>query len=234
MTEELSVQHFGESWAGRLKEILRSPNFQALGQYLARERQAHIVYPAAKDMFKAFRLCPWDKLKVVILGQDCYHNGMASGLAFANDVPAELGDTISPSLRVILDSIVKCVYGGSNELKTAYNLEYWAEQGVLLLNSALTVRKGEPGSHVRDWRWFTRTVLNYINCNAPGTIYCLWGKHAKGFRDAIEEPAWNHILEYDHPAYAAYANLEWTGGECFNEINRILEASNGIGATITW
>ena len=186
------------------------------------------VYPSKTNVFRAFRETPWEDLRVVILGQDPYHDGSATGLAFANAWdPNNL--KISPSLKKIED------YHNSEDIDHSLfvldtSLESWTKQGVLLLNTALTVEKGLAGSHTKYWKKFTEGVLKTIAENRPDCIFMLWGGHAKAYKPLIKNC---NVLEFVHPAYASYKKIDW---KCpnFNQANSILESANGSEYRILW
>lgn len=162
------------------------------------------VYPAKKDIFKAFRLCDFDNLKIVILGQDPYFNPeYATGLAFANPV-----DTLklAPSLELIRERIRLDFYN-ENPADFVFDctLESWAKQGILLLNSSLTVRQGYPGSHVSIWRPVLEEFITNLGQVTTGLVYILLGNQARYFKSFINLDA-NYVLEYNHPAYYARLN----------------------------
>lgn len=175
-------------------------------------------------VFRAFRETSVDDLKIVVLGQDPYHDGTsASGLAFGNNLKSE--KPMSPSLRRILAAVP----GGAT---TPMDLSGWAQQGVLLLNSALTVHKGRPGSYMYLWRPFTEEVLRAISLKKPGTIFFLWGSVAKQFRKYIS-PEGNYVLEAEHPMAGGYqGRAEWDSNGCFTHANNILQQQGK--SLITW
>ena len=173
-------------------------------------------YPDKKDIFRAFELCPLEKLKVVILGQDPYHDGSATGLAFSNRSDSK---SISPSLRNILQEVEDNAYDGF-KLEQDLNLERWAKQGVLLLNTALTVEKSNPGSHAKLWDEFTKNVIKKISDEIPAIVYMLWGKHAKGYLEYISRET-NFILASPHPSPFS-AGRGFFGNKHFSKCNEVL------------
>ena len=233
MTEELSIKLVDEEWSRRLKTLMFSPEFSALGKFISSQRMKYTVYPKQDDIFKAFRLTPFSKVKVLILGQDPFSDeGSATGLAFANPSSRVVP---SPSLRQILREVENDCYGGFDfEHFTDLNLESWAEQGVLLLNTALTVQKGKPNSHSAEWKFFTNTVLTVLNGLHSGLICMLWGAHARAYKGKILSPTQHHILEAGHPATVCYGNDTFSGCKHFSQANEILERCNGKDARINW
>ena len=158
------------------------------------EYSSHQIFPRGANIFRAFDKCPFDKLKVVIIGQDPYHGeGQANGLCFSvND-----GVQFPPSLRNIFQEVESDT---GAPIPTSGNLDRWAEQGVLLLNSVLTVRAHEAASHAgRGWEQFTDAVVREIAARREGVVYMLWGSYAQR-KGAIADPARNCILKAVHPS----------------------------------
>jgi len=207
---------FGEGWYGLLGDLLISEDFKNIGRTLNKSKKKY--YPERENIFNAFKLCPLEKLKVVILGQDPYHDGSATGLAFSNRSDST---TLSPSLRNILKEVEN---NASNGLKLDQdpNLERWAKQGVLLLNTALTVEKGNPGSHADLWDKFTIEVLKKISKEISAIVYILWGSYAKGYLEYINRET-NFILASPHPSPLS-ASRGFFGNKHFSKCNQVLKA----------
>jgi uracil-DNA glycosylase len=216
------------TWDRFLRDILYDPvvlhNLNTINSYYSDKDK--IVYPPQEDVFKAFKECPYDKLSVVILLQDPYHDGSATGIAMANNATVY---KMSPSLRIVEDTIARTVYN-SREFGFDPTLVKWANQGVLLLNTALTVEKGKPLSHQKLWTYFTERFINKLSSIDSGIVYCLWGKHAQSFSMYINHNS-NTVLMCDHPVASAYRGINW---DCdhFNTINSLLKASNNL--IINW
>ena len=171
------------------------------------------VYPKRQDVLRAFDLCGPDDVRVVLLGQDCYHGpDQATGLCFA--VPD--GVAAPPSLVNILKELK-----ADTGLCPAFNLESWARQGVLLLNSSLTVERGRAGSHMRIWSNFTDAVIRYMSANRSGLIFCLWGNFAKSKAYFIDIDS-HTILTATHPSPLSANRGGWFGTRHFSKINMIL------------
>jgi len=188
-----------ESWKKVLWEEFQSDYFHALREFLIEEREKHTVYPPGPKIFNAFQHTPFDKIKVVILGQDPYHGaGQAHGLCFS--VPE--GVKPPPSLKNIFKEIFNDleIPGPSNG-----NLERWADQGVFLLNATLTVRAGEAGSHQkRGWENFTDKVIQTISSRRENIIFLLWGRFAQAKENLIDGSK-HLILKAAHPSpFSAY------------------------------
>ena len=170
------------------------------------------IYPKREDVFKAFRLCPLERVRVVILGQDPYHNGQATGLAFG-----VAHKPIPPSLRIIHKEL--CAQFDYNQPIEEFDhtLEHWADQGVLLLNTCLTVEEKTPGAHAGMWDWFVVQVLRIVQEANRHTIFVLWGKHAQKFKKHIDVA----VLQSAHPAAEVYTggNGGFHGNGHFVDIN---------------
>jgi uracil-DNA glycosylase len=158
------------------------------------------IEPSPEKVFGCFKRTKAEDLKVVILGQDPYFDGSATGLAFANAADKKV---LSPSLKVIKDSVLSLV-DSKESPKFDPTLESWAKQGILLLNSALTVRRGEPGSHMKAWRPFIERLLVAISAQT-NACFLLFGKTAWTFKDCIFDSDKGVFMEY-HPAYYARNN----------------------------
>jgi uracil-DNA glycosylase len=218
------------SWDRFLNNILYDPvvlhNLNTINSYY--KNNDKIIYPLQENVFKAFKECPYDKLSVVILLQDPYHDGSATGIAMGNETQSR----ISPSLRIVWNTILRTVYKGGSTLDHEFDstLISWANQGILLLNTALTVEQSKPLSHQKLWSYFTERVLIKLSSTNSGLIYCLWGKHAQSFSMYINGVS-NTILTCEHPVASAYKGVPW---DCdnFNTINALLKSSNNL--TINW
>ena len=214
-----------DDWYIRLKHVIESPKFRELAMFLAKERETKNIYPKREEVFRAFQLTPYSSVRCVLYGMDPYpglHKGepVACGLAFA---PRNRNYT-PPYLRMVYNRIKEDLYPNDLTFPVDLNIEKWAKQGVLLLNTALTVEEGKSGSHLELWKEFTTEVLKALN-DGFGTIFLLWGNDAKKFKPLINEKA-HYVLEAKHPVSAVYAEVTW---ECnhFLEVNRILQTLNG-------
>tara|TARA_R110000868_G_scaffold351806_1_gene613070 strand:- start:969 stop:1640 length:672 start_codon:yes stop_codon:yes gene_type:complete len=205
------VEELGEKWALQLKDTLRDPYMGKLMDFLSTEYALNTVYPPRKEIFNAFKFCPWDKLKIVILGQSPHLNGEANGLCFADRYTSTYHST---SLCKIYECIEREYCPQGFYLDFDFTLEKWAKQGVLLLNTSLTTRKESNESHKKPWKKFISAVLNNINEYSPGTIFILWGKEAQALIPHIKEH--NHILSFNLPS-----NEDW---HCpnFKEADKII------------
>jgi uracil-DNA glycosylase len=205
-----------ESWKAVLSSEFSQPYFQSLTTFLKKEKSAgKTIYPPGSLIFNAFNTTPFEQVKVVILGQDPYHNpGEAMGLSFS--VPK--GVRIPPSLR----NIYKELHQDLNvPIPSHGDLTYWAQQGVFLLNAMLTVEKNQPRSHKKiGWQDFTDAVIRKLSEQREGLVFMLWGGFAKKKRALID--AGRHlILEAAHPS--PLAGGAYFGSRHFSQANAYLE-----------
>jgi uracil-DNA glycosylase len=213
------------SWKAILLDEFNKDYFKELKQFLLQEKQQHIIYPSGKEIFNAFNCTPFEKLKVVILGQDPYHGkGQAHGLSFS--VP--FGIKPPPSLKNIFKELKADL---DIPIAESGNLTSWAKQGVLLLNATLTVRAKQAGSHQnKGWGNFTDAVISSLSENKEALIFLLWGKFAQNKTSLIDSEK-HHILTAAHPSpFSAYSGF--FGCKHFSKTNEILN-KNGL-ETIDW
>ena len=181
------------SWEEHLRSEIRKPYFAELVEKLNSEYENEVCYPSKERIFKAFNLCPFDKVRVVILGQDPYYNGQAMGLSFS--VPKKI--KLPPSLRKIYKEIGEDL---CKPMPESGDLTRWAEQGVLLLNTTLTVRDAKPNSHqALGWQNFTDAAIKALNKNHEHIVFMLWGNNAKKKKNLIDINR-HCIIESYHPA----------------------------------
>ena len=206
-----------QSWKDALAPEFEKPYFASLVRFLHAEKAAgKVIYPPGSLIFRAFDLTPVDQVKVVILGQDPYHNpGEAMGLSFS--VPD--GVRTPPSLRNIFQEIEADL---GIRMSGRPNLEAWARQGVLLLNSILTVEGGRAASHRNiGWQEFTDAVIRYLSDHGNGIVFLLWGNFAKA-KSALIDPSKHHVLMAAHPS--PLAGGAFFGCRHFSQTNQILMA----------
>lgn len=204
------------SWKEKLKDEFEKPYFKELTTFVRKEYKDAVVYPHPKNVFRAFDLCPFDAVKVVILGQDPYHGaGQATGLSFA--VPKDA--MLPPSLRNIFTE-VESDMGKPIQTRTG-DLTRWAEQGVLLLNATLTVRAQTAGSHQnKGWEEFTDAVIKKLAEEREHLVFILWGNYAKA-KGAHIDRSKHLVLESPHPSpFSAYAGF--FGSKPFSQANAYL------------
>jgi uracil-DNA glycosylase len=205
-----------DDWKAILGDEFSKPYFEELVKFVKQEYAAGVVYPAGRDIFRAFDKCKFDDLKVVIIGQDPYHGpGQANGLCFSvND-----GVQFPPSLQNIFKEVASDT---GVPMPISGNLDRWAEQGVLLLNAVLTVRAHNAASHAgRGWEQFTDAVIRYISDNCNGVVFMLWGNFARGKRGLIDSSR-HCVLEAAHPS--PLARGAFFGCRHFSKANAYLQA----------
>ena len=223
--EKLYTRLKPSGWADKLKTFILSEDFDKIIQKLESDSvEGKRFVPQLKYLFSAFEDCPYDKLRIVLIGQDPYpYLNIPDGKAFSCSL------TMKPqkSLDYMLGEIKRTVYESDPELfNPSPDLKRWSEQGVLLLNSALTVPVGKPGYHQIMWRPFMAFLLDILGWYNPGLIYMFMGNVAKNWAESI--PDNNHKLYCTHPAFAAHRDLsEWDSYDIFNKVNKILEKTNG-------
>ena len=183
-----------EDWKAVIGEEFSKPYFEELISFVKQEYATSQVFPAGRNIFRAFDKCPFDKVKVVIIGQDPYHgDGQANGLCFS----VNEGVPFPPSLKNIFKEVYDDV---GTPIPTSGELDRWAEQGVLLLNSVLTVKAHNAASHAgHGWEIFTDAVVRAIAERKEGVVYMLWGSYAQR-KGAIANPERNLILHSVHPS----------------------------------
>lgn len=207
------------SWKERLNNEFSKEYFIKLSEFVREEYGTRIIYPPGGLIFNAFNLCPFDKVKAVIIGQDPYHGpGQAHGLCFS----VREGVDYPPSLVNIFKEI------GSDLGITPYpsgNLERWARQGVLLLNATLTVRAHTAGSHQRKgWEEFTDSVISVINSQKNNIVFFLWGAYAQKKGETIDRTR-HLVLESVHPSPLS-ASRGFFGNKHFSRCNKYLADNN--------
>ncbi len=214
-----------KEWDELLSEEFSSPEYLALREFLKSEYSKYTVYPSMYDIFNSMKITPFDKVKVVLLGQDPYHNeGQAMGLSFS--VPD--GIDVPPSLV----NMYKELYAETGiEPKKSGNLTGWAKQGVLLLNAVLTVRAHQANSHQgKGWEQFTDAVIEAVNRQDRPVVYLLWGRPAQSKIPMLTNPK-HLILKAPHPSpLSAYRGF--FGCRHFSQTNEFLKA-NGV-TPIDW
>lgn len=205
------------SWKENLKDEFEKEYFINLVDFVKKEYQNHQCYPPGNLIFNAFNHTPFNKVKVVIIGQDPYHGpGQAHGLCFS--VPENMPHPPS------LSNIFKEIKGDlGKEIPVSGNLVRWSDQGVLLLNATLTVRASEAGSHQRKgWERFTDAVIQKISENREGVVFLLWGGYAKKKGAKIDRRK-HFVLTSGHPSPLSANRGFWFGNKHFSETNKFLK-----------
>lgn len=214
------------TWEEQLQHEFEEPYFLQLTQAVRREYQQTTCYPPGKLIFNAFNLCPFQQVKVVIIGQDPYHEpGEAHGLSFS----VQDGVRFPPSLQNIFKEIQQDL---GTPIPTTGNLTRWAEQGVLLLNATLTVRAHAANSHASlGWQRFTDAAIRALAAHRQHLVYMLWGSYARSKASMIDRQQ-NLVLESVHPSPLSANRGGWFGQHQFSRCNAYLQ-QNGI-TPIQW
>lgn len=202
------------SWDEILASEFKKDYYLKLREFLKAEYSSHIVYPNMNNIFNALKAASYEDVRVVILGQDPYHEpGQAHGLCFS----VQEGTELPPSLK----NIYKELYTDLGVKRETGCLNDWAEQGVLLLNAVLTVRKGEAFSHAKKgWETFTDRVIELLNERKEPIVFLLWGNPARAKKALITSP-WHYVLEAAHPSPLS-ASRGYFGCKHFSKTNEIL------------
>lgn len=221
----MSVQ-IEESWKRHLQGEFEKPYFQQLTKSVRREYSATTCYPPGRLIFNAFNLCPFDLVKVVIIGQDPYHEpGQAHGLSFS----VQQGIMFPPSLQNIFKEIESDL---GTPIPASGDLTRWAEQGVLLLNATLTVRAHQANSHATlGWQNFTDAAIQALSTQREHLVYMLWGGFARSKAYMIDRQR-NLVLESVHPSPLSANRGGWFGQHQFSRANQYL-INNGL-SPIKW
>ncbi|MEV4007284.1 uracil-DNA glycosylase [Actinomadura sp. NPDC049753] len=201
-------------WRERLDPLLDPIGTAALGAFVAGEYAGQTVYPPREDLFNAFRHCPFDGARVLILGQDPYHGpGQAHGLSFS----VREGVRLPPSLRNIYKELAADL---DVPAPVSGDLTRWADQGVLLLNAVLTVRAGEAGSHAgKGWEDFTDAAIRALNDKTERVVFVLWGAYARKKARLITGPQ-HTVIESAHPS--PLSAKKFFGTRPFSAVNKAL------------
>lgn len=202
------IDRLGEEWYNLLKDEFPKDYMIKLQEFLAIRRKQITVYPSKEDLFNAYKLTPYSSVKVVIIGQDPYINpNEAMGLAFSTR------GKWTPSLRKIAGAVNSEVWDN--------DLTRWADQGVFLLNTLLTVDSGKSLSHQgKGWEQFTLRTIEELD-KKGNVIFLLWGRNAQEYDKYITKGI-NNVLMCEHPVAASYQNRDWLFNNCFQECNKIL------------
>ena len=221
-----------KSWIPILKPIIETEEFDKVISHIKERKKVVEVYPDSDDFLNAFKYCSYDKCKIIIIGQDCYHTkGVAHGLAFSS----KKKNYLPPSLM----NIYKELGDEYNQLLLDVNtdLTSWAKQGVLLLNTALTVEQSSPGSHIELWKPITTKIIRAICDNASRNekpvIFMLWGNHAKEYNQITKIYSNITTLEAAHPSPFS-AHRGFYGNGHFKQANNIISLLYGDNEIIDW
>lgn len=207
-----------ESWRRHIGAEFDKQYFIDLAEFVRREYTQHTCYPPGRLIFNAFNLCPFDQVKVVIIGQDPYHEpGQAHGLSFS----VGEGVTLPPSLVNIFKEIQLDL---GTPMPASGDLTRWAKQGVLLLNATLTVRAHQAASHQRHgWEEFTDAAIRALNADRDHLVFILWGGYARS-KAALIDASRHLVLQSVHPSPLSANRGGWFGNHHFSRANAYLEA----------
>jgi len=229
--EEIKQKMFDKlepsGWSRIFKSFIFSSEFDSILTKLWNLSQEDKRFtPPLKQVFRAFEECPYNELKVVIVGQDPYPQlGVADGISFSCSNTGK----VQPSLRYIFEEIERTVYQGFPSHQEP-DLTRWSKQGILMLNTALTTEVGKIGSHYDIWKPFTAYLLDWLNNYNPGLVYVYMGKKAEEWSVVTNDN--NHKFYVKHPASAAYNGSKWDSDDVFNKISKIIRDTTG--EIITW
>lgn len=223
----MTIEEYFGDWAGIVD--LNQANSIIKRLNASNER----ICPNVRDIFKAFRLCSFHNLRTVFIGMDPYSDlykgkPRATGIAFANSSEI-FEEDYSPSLKVLMESVIDFTI--PHQIVTFdSSLEKWEEQGVLLLNSALSCKQGETGSHTLLWRPFLKSFLTNLSKHTTGIVYVLMGNDAQSFEECVNKQ-FNFVLKTRHPSYYARTKTKMPS-DIWHKVNSILVGQNGYG--IEW
>ena len=223
MFEKLKIN----GWDTLLKSFIFSSEFDEIVTKLWNLSQEDKRFtPPLKQVFRAFEECPYDKLQVVFIGQDPYPQlGVADGISFS----CSNTNKLQPSLKFILQEVDRTVYD-NHVISEDLDLKRWSNQGILMLNTALTTEVGKIGSHYDIWKPFTAYLLDLLNNYNQGLIYVYMGKKAEEWSSLTNDN--NYKFAVKHPASAAYNGSKWDSNNIFNEISELVKKNND--QIITW
>jgi uracil-DNA glycosylase len=205
-----------ESWKEVLRNEFNAPYFRDLKEFLLEEKKHYTIFPPGNLIFNAFNLTPFDNVKVVLLGQDPYHNiHQAHGLCFSVQPGIEHPRSLVNIFKELHDDL-------GFKIPQSGNLEKWAQQGVLLLNATLTVRAHQAGSHQNQgWETFTDAVIRNLSDRKEGLVFLLWGNYAQA-KESLIDTSKHFILKTVHPSPLS-ASRGFFGCKHFSKANEILE-----------
>ena len=206
-------------WNERLAPLFADERYHKIRNFLIEEYKNYVVYPDMYDLYNCFRYTPFEKLKVVLLGQDPYHNvGQAHGLCFS----VQDGIQKPPSLENIFKELKTDI---GCELPKSGNLTKWANEGVLLMNTSLSVREHQANSHAKcGWAWFTDSVIKLISDQKEHVVFILWGGNARSKKSLIDAKK-HYVLECAHPSPLSAYN-GFFGCKHFSKTNEYLKKHN--------
>ena len=231
MNREKIAKIFGDEWVDFMAGFVDTPDFDNILVELKKQKDAGaIIYPEQPQIFRAFKEVPLSKVRVVLIGQDPYPaEGYPNGLAFAHSETKK----VAASMEKIIDAIEKDAYSGLNFDKPNFDTELksWPAQGILMLNSALTVVAKTPGSHKEIWHPFTSYVIDTLSKITRDLIFLAWGKDASTYIEHINFMR-HYSFSAEHPSFAAREKRDWNCKH-FSLVNATI-TTNKLGERIKW
>lgn len=222
-----------KGWLDKLSPFLTGEEFDSIiGTLKEEKKKGYVICPEYQYLFRAFKACKYNDLRCIVIGQDPYFTpGVADGVAMS----CNLTKALQPSLEMFYREVNRTVYDGLLDSRYyGYSLDYLADQGVLLINAALTVREKEPRSHLSLWRPFMQYLfLEVINSYQRGLPIIMLGAEAQKLEEYIA-PFTHYVLKAEHPAYAARQSRDWDCNNAFTMANKIIIGNNGIEYKINW
>lgn len=224
---EVDYKSLFKTWYEPLKELFNTDYMYNMMVFLNEGYKIKSFRPAKQDIFRVFNLVNFSDIRVIIIGDEPYHDDTNIGIAYGQK------DSLVPNNEIV--DIEKCIertcYDKFN-LHMDSTLVHWLEQGVLPLHASLTVQQGIAGSHKFHWREFMRHLIQVVNIQKPGTIFMLWGDDAKYYKQYIN-PAKHYILEADSVTETVAKGWDWNS-DCFAKCNKIITDTNGREFQIEW
>lgn len=225
-SKEFWVEHLGEEWVEVLKPLLKSTYMEKVMNTTQLDYSILEMFPISqKDIFRAFKLCPFDKMQIVVIGTEPNQHAGNNGLAFGDDY-----STYHNSSAMAIHHCIELEYRQLN-LDFDFTFESWAKQGVLMLNRSLTAQQNNSKSDRDKWKKFFGYIIYLIEFWKPGTIFLLWGKEAQKYSELLSQN--NHVFSWEHPMTAHNKRQPW-GCPNFKQIDKLLESLDGGSRKIIW
>ena len=225
-TKQYWIDQIGEGWTEILKPLLKSDYMEKLTTKLTIDYALYDMYPERQEnIFKAFKLCPWEDLRIVVIGTEPSKFSGTGALAFS--------DSVSTFTNPSVELIRRCVSNYNQDLGFDFDTTFkkWAKQGILMLNRSLTCKREEIKTHREEWKKFFGSILYVIEKYKPGTIFLLWGKEAGKYAELLSKN--HHVFTWEHPMVADKKRKNW---ECpnFAQVDVLLNSLYGGTRKINW